>query len=102
MLLIQRCTILAALLLICGCYHSPYQGYYGQPGYYQGQPGQLQPPGQLVIPDSGDAPLAPYDPGLNSDDFTREEENGDTSFFGEEGGVPDPRGSGGGGFNDDY
>lgn len=101
MLSIQRCTILAALLLICGCYHSPYQGYYGQPGYYQAQPGQLQPPGQLVIPDSGDAPLAPYDDDLGEDSF-RKEEGGDGSFFGEDGGVPDPRGSGSGGFGGDY
>lgn len=103
-------AVLAALLLICGCYNPyPYHGYQGQPGYYPAQPGQMQSPGQLYIPPS-DAPLAApggtYDDGEQQDDFNRDESG---SFFPEdpEDPVPAPQDPGGSdrfdrGFDNDF
>ncbi len=104
-------AVLAALLLICGCYNPyPYQGWRGQPGYYPAQPGQLQTPGQLYIPES-DAPLAApgqYDSTEDPDDFGRDDERyygGDRTFEEDsDGAVPPPRESGGAsdGFDGDF
>jgi len=106
----QRYAVLAVLLLICGCYHHPYQnqGWQGQPGYYPAQPGLYQTPGQLYVPPSNGAlvvpgtELLPYDADAPIDDFKNSDR--DKRFFDDEdsGGVPAPRGSSGSGFDDDY
>lgn len=98
-----RCVVLAALLLICGCYR-PYQnyGWQGQPGYYPPQPGQFQAPGQLVIPESN-APLSA--PGTSPRDYEDEDDFGKPgSYYGGEDDVPPPQDSGGSGnrLDDDY
>ncbi len=100
----NRCAVLAAVLMICGCYHPyPNQGWHRQPGYYPAQPGQLQAPGQLYVPKSDDTQLAPGTPAEDYDSERDDFSRGDGSFYrSDDGGVPDPHGNGGRGPDDDF
>lgn len=100
-----RSAFFASVLLIAGCYHpSPYRGWQGQQQYMAPQPGYIQSPGTLVIPQS-DAPLnAPgsstntYDESYapEQQDGFKNESNG--SYYGQDGNdpVPAPRDPGSG------
>ena len=91
----QYCTVLATVLLICGCYHPyPNQGWQTYPGYYPAQPGQMQSPSHLTLPPSNapltapgtEVPASPYD-----DDFDKD----NSGYYGSDDDlVPDPRGNG--------
>jgi hypothetical protein len=105
----HRYTVLAALLLICGCYHHPYQNrhWQGQPGYSPAQPGPYQTPGQLYVPPSNGTLEAPgtisdgYDP--TPDDFSNSNSGEGGSFFPDDDDrVPLPGKGSSGGFNDDF
>jgi hypothetical protein len=105
----HRYVVLAALLLICGCYHHPYQNrhWQGQPGYPPAQHGPYQTPGQQYVPPSNGILEAPgtitddYDP--TPDDFSNSNSGGDGSFFSEDDDrVPLPGKGSSGGFNDDF
>lgn len=89
------CAVLAGTFMICGCYHPyPNQGWYGQPGYYPTQPGQLQGPRHLVIPESNGPPREPGSSNGSYDERLGDDFGPDGSFFpsDDEGGVPQPDG----------
>ena len=102
-----RFAFFASVLLIAGCYHpTPYGGWQGQQPYMAPQPGYMQNPGTLVIPQS-DAPL--HAPGTSTNTYDPEQEDGfrnesDGSFFERDGDVPTPRDPGSGSipFDNDY
>ncbi len=107
-----RFAIPASVLIIAGCYHpSPYGGWQGQQQYMPPQPGYMQNPGTLVIPESN-APL--HVPGSSTntydDPYNSEAEDGfrndsESPYYRDEGGVPAPQDPGSGSdnmFDDDF
>lgn len=97
-------TVLSLLTIFTGgcMYQQPmYQpGAYGQQMY--GAPGGYVQPGTMVIPPSNGNPYPPagtntYDSNTRPDDFNAEKGTSGESggkFFGEDGGVPNPKDSG--------